>query len=225
MFSKWLFILCIPILVFTASIALLINSGWLWTAEWQKHDVPRAFADAGLLLADSQFQEIARGFIRYFNSNEEYIDLKVTVNNQAMALFNPQETSHFKDVKNLFRLDYAVLLGTLLYCLTFTLGCIFWQKGKYRPVLARGAVWGGAVTLGIMALLGITALVNFQGFWLLFHIISFTNELWSAEGYMLMLFPGGFWYDMVVYVAVLTAVIALIVGGVGTWYMVKTRRE
>jgi integral membrane protein (TIGR01906 family) len=210
---------------FTASIAFLINSAWLWTAEWEKHDVPRALADAGLPLTDDQFQDIAHGLIRYFNSGGDYIDLSVTVNGRPVALFTQEETLHFKDVKDLFRLDYWVLVWAFLYCLVFALVTGFRWGGRHRRVLARSAVWGGSITLGIMLLLGIGVLVDFQGFWLLFHFLSFSNEFWSAEGNMLLLFPGGFWYDMVVYVALSAVALALILGGLGTVCRFKMRRE
>ena len=61
-----------------------------------------------------------------------------------------------------------------------------------------------------MLLLGAGALLDFDHLFLRFHLFAFTNEFWSAEGYMLLLFPGGFWYDAVIYCGAATAIAALI---------------
>jgi integral membrane protein (TIGR01906 family) len=221
--AQWLFVLCLPFFAFTASIAWAVNSPWLYTSLFDKYDVAQSLADNGLPVTKSDLNDVSHGFIRYVNSGEENINLSVDINGQAVPLFNDEEISHFKDVKALFRMDYAVLLGTFLYCLFFVIGGLFRAKGKYRPMLARSTITGGILTLGIMALLGIATVVNFDGFWLVFHYIAFSNSFWSAEGNMLLLFPEGFWYDMVVYVAVFTAILLVVLGGIAGVYLYRNR--
>jgi len=50
---------------------------------------------------------------------------------KPLSFFNEEETIHFKDVKDLFRLDYAVLLVTFYLLLNFRCGLCFWPRGKY----------------------------------------------------------------------------------------------
>jgi hypothetical protein len=40
---------------------------------------------------------------------------------------------------------------------------------------------------------------------------------------MLLLFPGGFWYDIVVYCGLVTSAMALVLVGVGSGYVVRVR--
>jgi integral membrane protein (TIGR01906 family) len=202
-----------------------VNSAWLYTAGFEKHEVIESLTDAGLHISPYYLEEIAHGFIRYFNSSDEYISLTVKVDNQTFELFNREEVLHFKDVKTLFRLDYAVLLGTFLYILAYTLALIIWGRGEQRRRLARGAVIGSGVTLGILLLLGIGVMLDFNALWLRFHFLSFSNEFWSAEGNMLQLFPGGFWYDMVVYCALFAAGVAVVLGGMAGIYIFRSRKK
>lgn len=224
-FAQWLFILCLPVLAITGSIAGAVNSTWLYTAGFEKHHVPESLAENGLPLTSTDLGDIAHGFIRYFNSGEEFIHLTVQIDGQTIELFNQEEIIHFKDVKGLFRLDYGVLLGTFLYCLLFTLVSLFWRKGNYNRLLARSAIIGSGIGLGIMALIGIGILLDFDSLFYGFHLISFSNEFWSAAGNMLLLFPQGFWFDAVIYCAIFTAVVALVLGIIGGIYIVKVRRN
>ena len=68
--AKWLFILCLPILLLTASIGWIVNSLWLYKYDFEKYDISQATG-----LADSELEKAASGLISYFNSNEEYITL------------------------------------------------------------------------------------------------------------------------------------------------------
>lgn len=224
-FAQWLFILCLPVLVFTGSVAWAVNSAWLYTAGFEKHHVQETLAENGLPLTDSQLKDITHEFIQYFISGEEFIHLTVQIDGQTVELFNEEEIIHFKDVKGLFRLDYAVLLGTFLYCLIFALVCFFWRNGTYHHLLARSAIIGSGVSLGIMMFIGIAILLDFDSLFYQFHLVSFANEFWSAEGNMLLLFPGGFWYDMFATGALFAAVMSLIPGVIGGIYLLRVRRK
>lgn len=222
---RWLFVAALPFLAFTASIAWLVNSPGLYMREFEKQGVAPAMAQAGLPVTDAQLDDIARGFVRYFNSGGELIDLSVPAGGQTVPLFTDDEALHFRDVKALIRLDYVVLALTFGYCLVYAVVCLLWRNGLHHRLLARGAFTGGLATFGVMALLGLVALVDFDAFWLVFHLVSFNNELWSVTGYMLVLFPGGFWYDMVIRAAVAAAGIAVVVGGMGGGYLLWLPRK
>ncbi len=113
-FTKSLFILCMPFFLFTASIGIAINSHWLYKAGFEKYNITQV---TGISLPE--LNKAATGLIRYFNSSEEYINLQVIKDGQPFTLFNEKEVQHLKDVKGLIWLDYKVLLGTFLYLLIY----------------------------------------------------------------------------------------------------------
>jgi integral membrane protein (TIGR01906 family) len=223
--ARCIFVVCVPLMLLTAAIAGAVNLRWLYTHGFAKYDVKQSLADTGLNLTDADMTKIAGDFIHYFNDNEKYINLTVQQNGTPVSLFNTDETIHFRDVKSLFRFDYAVLLGTFLYCLAFSLTGLFWQKGTSRRKLAGDTMIGSAVTLGLMLLLGIGALINFDTLFYDFHLIAFTNQFWSAEGNMLLLFPDGFWYDAAIYCIIIIAALAVIIGGVSWTYLHYHRKK
>ena len=208
--AKWLFILCLPWLLLSASIGGAANSVSLYKYGFEKYNVSQTTG-----LAKAELEKAATGLIRYFNSDEENISLTVVKDGKPFVLFNEKEVAHLKDVKGLFRLDYRVLLGTLVYALAYV-GFSLWRK-NWRQ-LAWGLAGGSGLTLALMLALGLGTLLNFNQLFLQLHFISFTNELWQLDptkDYLIMLFPRGFWYDATLFCAVATAVGAVVLGGVG----------
>ena len=118
--AKWLFILCLPVLLLTASLGWASNSHWLYNYGFEKYDVGQTTG-----LADSELEKAASGLISYFNSGEEYISLTVIKDGQPFELFNQREIIHLKDVKGLVWLDYWFGLGTLVYVLAYGGVCLF----------------------------------------------------------------------------------------------------
>jgi integral membrane protein (TIGR01906 family) len=217
--ARWLFALCLPCLLLTASIWWAANSHGLYTSGFAKYDVA---ASTGLSKAG--LDNVATGLIDYFNSGDEFVDIVVNKDSQLFKLFTEEEILHFRDVKGLLRLDFYVLLGTGIYAAGYAVLSLLWQKRRDWRGLAWAALTGSSITLAIMLVLGVWALLDFDQFWLRFHFLSFSNEFWSAEGYMLLLFPQGFWYDTVIYCAIATAAAAVILGMVAAGYLFFTRR-
>ena len=213
--------LCLPILLLTASIGWAVNSLWLYEYGFQKYNVSQTTG-----LAEVELEKAATGLISYFNSDEEHISLTIVKNGESFVLFNQQEVAHLRDVKGLIWLDYWVLLGTLVYALAYAGVSLFWRKEWRR--LARGVAGGSGITLVLGLALGLGTMLGFDQLFLKFHLISFTNELWQldpAKDYLIMLFPQGFFYDAALFCALATAGLAIILGGVAGSYLLFTRSK
>ena len=221
--AKWLFILCLPILLLTASLGWTVNSLWLYKYGFQKYSVCQTTG-----LTEVELDKAATGLITYFNSAEEYITITVVKDGKPFELFNEREIIHLRDVKGLIWLDYYLLLGTLVYTLGYAGFCLIWRKHRYWRHLAWGVVGGGGITLGLMLALGLGTILSFDQLFLQFHLLSFTNELWQLDptkDYLIMLFPQGFFYDAAMFCAIATAGLAIILGGVAGSYLLFTRSK
>jgi len=216
--ARGAFILCLPVLLLTASLGGAVNSLWLYPHSPEKYQVGDDLAGAGLKLSDAELEEIYAGLIGYFNSAEEYIDLTVIQDGTEISLFTPEEVIHFSDVKRLIWLDYWVLLGTMIYALAYTGVCLFWRKER-RP-LAWGVVGGSSLTLLlILGLVLLNTLTGFRQLFYQFHLLFFTNLYWSAQGYMLLLFPESFFRYAALLCIFSIVAVALILGGMGGGYL------
>ena len=219
--ARGLFILCLPLLLVTASIGGAANSLALYEYGFQKYDVGQTTG-----LAEAELETAATGLISYFNSDDEDITLTVVKDGEPFELFNEQEVAHLRDVKDLIQLDYRFLLGTLIYMLGYAGFSIIWVK-EWRW-LVRGVVIGSGITLVLMLALGLGILLDFDQLFWQFHIISFANELWQldpATDYLIMLFPRGFWYDAASFCTIAVALGAVVLGGLAGGYLLSTRRR
>ena len=220
--AQWLFILCLPVLLLTASLGWAVNSHWLYNYGFAKYDVGQTTG-----LADAELEKAASGLISYFNSGEEYISLTVIKDGQPLELFNQREVIHLKDVKGLIWLDYWVGLGTLVYVLAYAGVCLFWRKRKYWRRLAWGVVGGGGLTLALMLALGLGTLFGFSSLFRQFHLLFFSNDFWLLDptsDYLIMLFPDGFFYDAALFCAIGAAAVAVILGGMAGGLLLAKRQ-
>ncbi|MFC1920437.1 DUF1461 domain-containing protein [Chloroflexota bacterium] len=217
---RWIFIFCIPFMLLTASIGYAANSLWLYKYSFSEYNVS---ATTGI--SEEELEKAARELISYFNSGEEFVDITLEKDGQSFALFTREEIIHMKDVKGLFRLDYFILLGALVYLIGYRVICFLRYGRQYLPQIARDAVWGSGITLAAILVLWLGMMVNFDWLFLQFHFLSFTNEFWSARGYMVMLFPSGFWYDAAVFCVLFIAAAAVIIGGGAGGYLILLRKR
>ena len=220
--AKWLFVLCLPALILSASIGMAFNSLWLYKAGFQKYQISQVTG-----LADAELEKAARGLISYFNSREEQINVIVEKDGAPFTLFNEREVTHLKDVKGLVWLDYRVLFGTLIYALADGGVHLLWRRPEYWRQLAKSVAIGSGLTLGIMVALWLGSLVNFEGLFLQFHFLAFSNDFWQLDpsrDYLIMLFPGGFWYDAVLFIALSAIVMAVVLGAAAVGHLLFNKK-
>jgi uncharacterized membrane protein len=85
-------------------------------------------------------------------------------------------------------------------------------------------IWGSGATIALLAVLGLWAVIDFDSLFLLFHLVSFSNELWQLyPGDMLLLmFPHGFFNDAALFVGAAAIAEAILIGGVA-WGLLALR--
>ncbi|OGO23952.1 MAG: hypothetical protein A2144_05625 [Chloroflexi bacterium RBG_16_50_9] len=214
--AKWLLALCLAVMLLALSISIAANSLWLYQYGAEKYGVKQKLANSGLVLTDADLEQIYARLIGYFNSDEEYLSLAVVKDGQTVDLFTPEETVHFKDVKGLIWLDYWILAGTLIYILSYVLLSLFLWKDRRQ--VAQGLVWGSSLTLALLlALVLLNTISGFDRIFYQFHLLFFSNLFWSAEGYMLLLFPQGFFIDAATFGTLIMVGGAAVIGGIGVY--------
>lgn len=211
---RLIFIICLPLLLLVVSLAWGFNSRWIFNYGFEKYDVASV---TGLSAANLNI--ISDSWVKYINSNQEYWDIVIEQDGKSFTLFTHDEQMHFKDVKALIWFDYKVLIITAILCLLY----VFYRlrqmaRDSFRR-LALDSVIGSGISIGLIILLGAASFLDFDSLFLKMHYLLFTNDFWYAEGYMLNLFPGGFWYDAVFICIGLMAAMTLIIGGASLSYL------
>jgi integral membrane protein (TIGR01906 family) len=172
-----------------------------------------------------ELDKAADGLIKYFNSNDEYVEIVLNRDGKTVELFTREEKIHFKDVKQLVWLDYVILLSSLLYFLIYSLKGYFWKHGKHRKEIFKNTIWGCGISILIILITGIASYFDFDQLFLQFHYLAFSNQYWSASGYMLMLFPGGFWIDAAMFCGIFMAVLIILLSSASFIYLKKGKMK
>jgi integral membrane protein (TIGR01906 family) len=177
---------------------------------------------------EGELRKAANGWIDYLNSKEDLIAVRVAIQGQERELFNQREVAHLKDVKGLIQLDYRLQWITLTYLVAYIGVGLAWKKRAFLPDLAKSLTAGSALTIAIVALVGIGALLDFDTLFYQFHLLSFSNELWQLDpsrDYLIRLFPESFQYDFTLFLAGATLVEALVIGSIATGYQALRKKK
>ena len=132
-------------------------------------------------------------------------------------LYNPRELQHMQDVQNVFlvtRWTWHLALGLLVLIGVFSLA-----REENLLELAQGLKIGGLFVAGLVAVVGLLAVIFWQVWFVAFHQVFFTPGSWTfnTTDTLIRLFPERFWYD-----AALTLSGLSLIGGLGIaligWY-------
>ena len=198
-----LIVLIVPLLLVTTNVRLVADSPYLYSYGFQKYGIESV---TGIEMGQL---ELAGEKIRdYFSNDQDYLVIDIERHGQKIKnLYNQREILHMKDVKNLIQLIYSIQIWSLLLFITLILiGFLSIRLRKFSNVIDPIS-WGGGLTLGIAAVVGIVSLFGFQRLFLFFHLVSFDNDLWILDptrDYLIMMFPQGFFFDATVFIVVLT---------------------
>ena len=217
-----LFIVAVPLFLVTASVTWAFNSPGVYHGGFERYDVSRITG-----ITDGDLGQVAADIRSYFNSPNTPLEVRTRVFGVEKELFNQREIGHMRDVKRLVWGVYIIGAVTSLYLLAVvSIGLVRYRR-QYAEILARRLLWGGSLTIVLIAGVGLFALVGFDTLFLKFHQLSFANELWqldSRNDFLVMLFPQDFWFDATMWVATRALTAALIIGVVAGAYLLYLRR-
>ena len=221
--SGALFVIAVPLFLIAGSVAWAVNDSGLYRRGFEKYDIS---VYSGI--TDEDLNRVGDDLRRYFNSSVEPLHVVVPIHGMERELYNQREVHHMRDVKGLVRGTYYVALLAGLYLVAIIAAGYRRRRNRFSPDLARLLLRGGALTLALVAAVGLFALVGFDSLFLLFHQVSFANDLWQLDprnDYLLIMFPQGFWFDATMRVALTTILAALLLSGLGGGYLMYLKRK
>ena len=206
----WLIVCCLPLLLIAASLGWAVNETRLYEYGFDEYQIGRVTG-----MDEPELKRIARHLIDYFNLRVDSAQVRAVKGGEEFNLFNERELVHLQDVRDLIQLDYWLQRGSFALVAMCALVLSLWLKDRWRTLI-KGLFWGSLATLGLVVALGLWAIFGFEQLFLLFHLASFSNEYWMldpARDYLIVLFPGSFFYDAALFVLGVLVAEALIVAG------------
>ena len=199
----------IPFLLLSSNISWVVNWPPLYSYGFEKYDV-----DLYTGIQIKQLVSAGKQIRDYFGDEKEFITVRIEKDGEIIPnLYNHREILHMKDVKELIKGVYrSQQVSALLIAVGVLLGFALPIPGHF----GRSVKWicrGGGITLAATLFVVLLALGGFQRFFLYFHLISFSNDLWMLDprkDFLIMMFPQGFFFDATALIVLLTLAEGLI---------------
>lgn len=131
-------------------------------------------------LPEAQYPAMAEMITDYLSGRAGEFQLSYADEQGAEYLcFHEKEQKHMADVKRLFDLDRTVLLLACAALVLLGLGAYVLRP--QRRWTALGFQGGCLLVLAVLTAAAVWAAVDFNGAFVLFHRLSFTNDLWLMD--------------------------------------------
>lgn len=216
-----LFVLAIPLALIGTNVRYLANEGRVYEYAIDQYNAPSSTG-----IARGELVRASTDLRNYFNNNVGFFNTTVKQGGREVPLFNERETLHLKDVKALFHWTFALQEIALVYIMAYVVGVFVWARERSLRTLAFHTLAGGVLTIGIVAALAGLALGGFEQTFERFHTIAFSNDLWLLDprtDHLIQMFPEGFWFDVTMFLGLLTLGEAVIVALGSTIHITVTR--
>ncbi len=154
---------------------------------------------------------LAETIWRYNRGDVSLEELASMQTDAGQVALLPSETQHLVDVKRVVQAFFvahgiALLLAILAAALL----------RNHRARLVRALYAGTAIAMGLLAIVGVSALINFDVFFTLFHRVFFESGTWTFayEDTLIQLYPLEFWTNAVLHYIVLIGALSAVVIGI-----------
>lgn len=218
-----LYIVALPVFLVTANVRFVAGDSWFSKDGFRRHHV-----DQTTRVSLDQLDTAADDITLYFEDDRSVLRIPVVIDGQETSLFNEKETDHMRDVKTLIRAVFRLNEISLAVVLVYVGAVVLWARERSPRELARYSLFGVAVGVIVVGVIGAFALTGFDAAWNRFHEIAFRNDLWVLDpkkDRLIQMFPEPFWQEMTYLVGALTLVEAFLVVATSSLYLVFARER
>lgn len=197
----------IPVLIISGTVGIYASSPSLYRYGFNKYEISAATG-----ISTVQLDGVAQNMADYLNGKLTTPQMSVEVWGQPKLLYNQKELTHLEDVRYIISV-FKMLQTAAILAFLASGAAVFAMLGIRR--LLRGILAGAIVTVALMTLLTVWSLIDFYSLFYLFHIVSFSNELWlldPSKDYLIMMFTESFFYDAAIMVTATIIAEAVILG-------------
>ena len=203
------------IISITSIVILLITSfeigaysdfGW-YESAYEKYGVLDE-----LEMEMQDVMHVTEEMMAYLRGNRADLVVDTVVDGQEREFFNDREKAHMVDVKNLF-IGGLWIRRIAVSLLVVSLFALIKTKANWRRILPKSFLIGLGVFLGITAGAGLLFMSDFNKYFLLFHELFFSNDLWLLNpetDLLIRMLPEAFFLDMVRRIGIILLILLLI---------------
>lgn len=205
--SRWIIIITLPVLLILTALRLVLTPAFL-NIEYRMPGFP---ADVYGFSLDDRLYYSTQTY-EYLVNPEDISFLEDLRFENGTGIYNERELSHMEDVQVLILLALRVWMGLLIVTVLLVL---FMLKVRAYDDLRAGFFWGGWVSIGLVVILLLLILIDFDTLFTQFHkFLNFPGDTWLfySSDTLIRLLPIRFFTDTFIFVGLFTLVIGLGLG-------------
>lgn len=215
---------CLMIILFITSVEAVVY----WTPgyfekEYAKYNV----LDSLPSMTMDDLLHVTDEMMDYLRGDRDDLHVTTTMGGEQREFFNEREIAHMEDVRGLF----LKALSIRRICLVLGAGLIILMaatKARMGRVLPPFLCMGTGLFFALITVLGLIISTDFTKYFIMFHHIFFTNDLWildPATDMLINIVPEGFFMDTAARIALLFGSLSLILFGVCLFLTIRNRRK
>ena len=171
------------ICAFSLMIVFLITSVEAvayWTPHYYENEYTRYQVADDVHMEMDDLLYVTDEMMAYLRGSRDDLNIDTIVDGTPREFFNAREKAHMADVRNLF-LGGLALRRLCLFLAAASVALLALFKVPLKHLLPRMLCAGTVLFLGVTALLAGIISTDFTKYFIIFHKIFFTNDLWQLD--------------------------------------------
>lgn len=215
--------LCFFLAAFALFIALFLTSVDLnsFNRGFYKSEYKKLNTAQEIGMSTDDLTHTTEVLLDYIQGKRDDLTVNATIHGTERAVFNEKEIMHMVDVKNLY-INAMSVKNSLWIAFGLLLALGIWLSKKEVLRIGSDMFLKALVSMGVfVGALGFYALVDFDSFWIQFHYVFFTNELFFLDpttDILIQMVPSQFFFDLVLRIAIMFIGSLLVVWG-GSYFI------
>ena len=179
-FAKLCVIIATLVLLFSAAfftVSLILKDGDAIEQKYKELEVSELVG-----IGTPDLSRATTALLDYMRGDRVNIKVEAKVNgvDEKDVFFHEKEIVHMAEVQTLWLgLEAFAKLGAPAAAALLLIGFLLIERGKKRAILSSGIFWGCGIFGGVLAFMGIWAVLDFSSFWTVFHFIIFPKSLFQ----------------------------------------------
>ena len=222
--------ICILCALLVTSFQIVCYSDMsMYQKEYEKYGVLKNMPAGTTMSSEDGLMKVTEHMMKYLIGDKDTPDLQVQIKTDAgmIDFFNEREILHMKDVRDLFlkvlQIRYIAVMFAV-FVLVYNRFAIFREKNGFMKATGKGLLIGTGIFFGIVLILAVIFMVDFNSAFITFHKIFFTNDYWLLDprtSLLINILPEGFFFDVVKKILAIFLPAAAVV--VGTAFLIHRK--
>lgn len=177
------------------SIEMFALNPSFFTGEYSKLNTAQ---DIGM--SEQDLTAVTNKLINYITDADKDLNMKADIGGEMQEVFGEREKDHMVDVKALYLSARSVRTAFFIGAAVLVIATFLIRKKQALKTLCKSFLYVSGVFVVIVGALGLYAAVDFTSFWISFHHLFFTNDLWLLDprtDVLIMMVPEQFFSDLV----------------------------